>query len=55
MSSRKGRDSPWRSGLRLDFNRPAAVLGPVLRMALARLAAICFSVANDKAHGSLRS
>ena len=30
---------------RLDFNRPAAVLGPVLFLALARLAAICFSVA----------
>jgi hypothetical protein len=28
---------------------PAAVLGPVLRFALARLAAICFSVANDLA------
>src|SRR5216684_5642916 len=45
MSSRKGRDSPWRNALRLDFNRPAAVLGPVLFCALARLAAICFSVA----------
>jgi len=29
---------------RLDFNRPAAVLGPVLFCALARLAASCFSV-----------
>src|SRR6266849_683895 len=45
MSSRKGRDSPWRNALRLDFNRPAAVLGPVLFCALARLAASCFSVA----------
>src|SRR3979411_1655224 len=45
MSSRKGRDSPWRNALRLDFNRPAGVLGPVLFCALARLAAICFSVA----------
>jgi hypothetical protein len=44
LSSRKGRDKPWRKALRLDFNRPAAVLGPVLFRALARLAAICFSV-----------
>jgi hypothetical protein len=45
MSSCKGRDRPWRNALRLDFNRPAAVLGPVLFCAFARLAAICRSVA----------
>jgi hypothetical protein len=45
MSSRKGSDRPWRSALPLDFNRPAAVLGPMLFCALARSAAICFSVA----------
>jgi hypothetical protein len=32
--------------LRLEFCFPAADLGPVLRLALARLAAICFSDAN---------
>ena len=31
----------------LDFDRPTAVLGPVLRLALARLAEICLSVAMD--------
>jgi hypothetical protein len=31
--------------LRLDFVRPGKLFGPVLRAALARLAAICFSVA----------
>jgi hypothetical protein len=41
-----GRDRPCRKALRLDFCFPAAVLGPVLRFALARFAAICFSVAN---------
>ena len=34
-----------RYALRLDIARPAAVFGPVLRLALARLAAICFSEA----------
>src|ERR1035438_8202703 len=45
LSNCTGRDRPWRNALRLDFNRPAAVLGPVLFFALTRLAAICFSVA----------
>ena len=40
-------DSPCRYALRLAFSLPAAVLGPVLRMELARLAAICFSLAAD--------
>src|ERR1700722_7256396 len=44
-SSRHGPDKPCRYALRLDANLPARVLGPVLRMALARLAAICFSLA----------
>jgi hypothetical protein len=44
-SSRSGADKPCRSALRLDFERPAAVLGPVLFHALAPLAAICFSLA----------
>lgn len=49
-SSRRGADKPCRSALRLDFERPAAVLGPVLFFALARLAAICFSLAIDALH-----
>src|SRR5258708_25276652 len=44
-SNRNGDDKPWRYALRLDFSLPAAVFGPVLFLALARLAAICFSVA----------
>src|SRR5215204_3922324 len=32
-------DRPWRTALRAERARPAAVLGPVLRRALARLAA----------------
>jgi hypothetical protein len=30
VSRGKGRDRPWRIALRLAFNLPAAVLGPVL-------------------------
>jgi hypothetical protein len=41
-----GRDRPCLKALRLEFCFPAAVLGPLLRLALARLAAICFSDAN---------
>jgi hypothetical protein len=41
-----GPDSPCANALRLDLSFPAAVLGPVLRCALRRLAAICFSEAN---------
>jgi hypothetical protein len=47
MSRCNGTDRPWRNALPLDFNRPAAVLGPVLFCALARLAAIYFSVATE--------
>jgi hypothetical protein len=32
--------------LRLDRNLPSRLVGPVLRLALARFAAICFSLAN---------
>src|SRR6266446_5300866 len=41
----KGRERPCRYAFRLDARLPSAVLGPVLRLALARLAAICFSLA----------
>jgi hypothetical protein len=41
-SSRNGPDKPCRDALRLDAILPARVLGPVLRLALARLAAICY-------------
>ena len=44
-SGRNGTDRPCRYALRLDFSLPARVLGPQLSRALARLAAICFSVA----------
>ena len=44
-SSRDGRDKPCRNELRLDTILPSAVFGPVERLALARLAAICLSVA----------
>src|SRR5271168_1203505 len=40
-----GEANPWRKALRLEASRPLLVLGPVLRLALARLAAICRSVA----------
>jgi hypothetical protein len=40
VSIGKGHHKPCLNALRLDFNRPAAVLGPVLSLALARLAAI---------------
>src|SRR5882762_4782498 len=44
-SSCSGADRPCRNALRLDAILPATVLGPVLRLALARFAAICFSLA----------
>jgi hypothetical protein len=44
-SSGIGPERPCRWALRLDLSLPAAVLGPVLRWALARLALICLSVA----------
>jgi len=54
-SGRNGADRPCRYALRLDFNLPAGVLGPQLSRALARLAAICFSVAIVAPPGSRRS
>ena len=36
------RTNPCRYALRLDFDLPATVFGSVLRLALTRLAAICF-------------
>src|SRR5258707_6774942 len=51
MSSGNGPDSPCRNALPLERRLPAAVFGPVLRLALARFAAICRSVAmGDKRH-----
>jgi hypothetical protein len=40
-----GPDKPCRKALRLELNCPISVFGPVLSLALARLAAICFAVA----------
>src|SRR5882724_1652920 len=53
-SNRNGAEKPCRNALRLDAILPARVLGPVLRLALARLAAICFSLAiSDRSASSL--
>jgi len=41
----KGSDNPWRNALRLEFNFPTAVRGPVERVAFLRLASICLAVA----------
>jgi hypothetical protein len=45
-SASTGRLSPWRSALRALRCLPAAVRGPVLRAALARLAACTLSLAH---------
>jgi hypothetical protein len=37
------RDSPWRNAFWLERALPSAVVGPVLLVALRRLAALCFS------------
>jgi hypothetical protein len=44
-SSGNGPDNPCRYALPLERRLPATVFGPVLRLALARFAAICLSVA----------
>jgi hypothetical protein len=44
-----GPDKPCLKALRLELNRPLSVFGPVLSLALARLAAICFAVATGLA------
>jgi hypothetical protein len=46
-SIRNGPDKPCLKALRLELKRPRSVLGPVLSLALARLAAICFAVASN--------
>ncbi|MCK1535363.1 MULTISPECIES: hypothetical protein [unclassified Bradyrhizobium] len=48
--------SPWRKALPLDFAFPGTVFGPVLRLALVRLASICWfdAISRTRAFGPLK-